>query len=86
MPTLTPEELLRALETSPDEPAVDEDMERILSMTPEEVLSDLLAAGYTADELVAKEDALLRSLLAAPRDPAKAPSPSRPGRDPKEAG
>jgi hypothetical protein len=33
MPRLTPEELLRAIEASPDEHAVDEDMGRILSMT-----------------------------------------------------
>jgi hypothetical protein len=59
-------------------------MERILSMTPEEVRSELLAAGYTAEELVAKEDALLRSVSAVPRESATAPS-ARPGRDPKEA-
>lgn len=53
-------------------------------MTPEEVRSELLAAGYTAEELVAKEDALLRSVSAVPRESATAPS-ARPGRDPKEA-
>jgi hypothetical protein len=82
MPELTPEELLRSIETSPDEPAVDEEIEQILSMTPEEILSELLAAGYTVEELVAKENALLRSVSATPRESA----PSRPGGDKKETG
>jgi len=63
MPKLTPEELLRSIddfrEDDSGDEETDEDMEAILAMTPEQVLRELEAAGYTEAELVAEEDALL---------------------------
>ena len=47
-------EILRALE----KPTLEEEMERFLSMTPEQILKELEAAGYTLAELEAEEEAL----------------------------
>lgn len=59
MRKLTPEELLRSLDEFADGDLLDEDAKAILAMTPEQVLKELEAAGYTLAELEATEDALL---------------------------
>ncbi len=49
-----PEDVLKDIEQS----AVDDEVERVLAMSPEERRKELEAAGYTAAELDAKADAL----------------------------
>ncbi len=73
MPKLTPEELLRSLDEFPDDALVDEDMEAVLAMTPEQVVKELGAAGYTRAELEAQEDALLGRFRRGTATPAAAP-------------
>ncbi len=62
MAKLTPEELLRSIDEFPDDASMDEDMEAILAMTPEQIRSELEAAGYTREELDAEADKLLGPL------------------------
>jgi hypothetical protein len=59
MPKLTPEELLRSIAEFPDDASMDEDVEAILAMTPEQIRSELEAAGYTRAELDAQAKKLL---------------------------
>jgi hypothetical protein len=59
MPKLTPEELLRSIAEFPDDASMDEDVEAVLAMTPEEIEAELVAAGYTRAELDADADELL---------------------------
>jgi hypothetical protein len=62
MAKLTPEEVLRSLEEFPDDASMDEDIEAILAMTPEQIQSELEAAGYTREELDAEADKVLGPL------------------------
>jgi hypothetical protein len=59
MPKLTPEQLLRSIAEFPDEASMDEDVEAVLAMTPEEIEAELVAAGHTRAELDADADELL---------------------------
>jgi hypothetical protein len=71
----TPEEILRAL----DEPlSPEEDMERLLSMSAEEVNAELAAAGYTPEELAAEDERIL-----GPARPAPVVEPPRPSPEPR---
>jgi hypothetical protein len=62
MAKLTPEQLLRSIEEFPDDASMDEDIEAILGMTPEQIQSELEAAGYTREELDAEADKVLGPL------------------------
>jgi len=96
MAKLTPEELLRAIDAFPDDPLVDEDMERVLAMTPEEVRAELEADGFSRAELDAKADAFLArrrrfaernaSALAAATTSAEVVPSSAPRPEPTEGG
>jgi hypothetical protein len=72
MPKLTPEELLKAIEETPDEPSADEDMESVLAMSDEQVMQELEAAGYTRPELDTKVAALLDHFAAPQSSPVPA--------------
>jgi hypothetical protein len=61
MPKPTPEEVLKAIE----EPDPDEEMERVMAMTPEQRRADLEAAGVDMKELHAKADAMHERLVQA---------------------
>jgi hypothetical protein len=61
MPKPTPEEVLKAIE----EPDPDEEMERVLAMTPEQRRAELEAAGVDMKELHAKADAMHERLVQA---------------------
>jgi uncharacterized protein (DUF1778 family) len=74
----TPEQLLRALE-KPLSP--DEEMERLLSMTEEDVDHELRDVGVAPEAVEAQAEALLR--LATPAPTQKAPSPAEPRRVPE---
>jgi hypothetical protein len=76
MPKRTPEQILRAIEN----PSPEEEIERALAMTNEEVNRELAAAGYTAEELEAQEEALLGP--AAPRAAAPQSLPTKPAPEP----
>jgi hypothetical protein len=67
----TPEEILRAIEN----PSPDEEIERALAMTDEEVNSELEEAGYTPEELLALEEKLLGPAVAAPETKSPTPAP-----------
>jgi hypothetical protein len=54
MPKPTPEEVLKAIEES----EVDDEVERVLAMTPEQRRAELEAAGFDLKEVHAKADAL----------------------------
>jgi hypothetical protein len=59
MPKPTPEDVLKAIE----EPDPEEEMERVLAMTPEQRRAELEAAGVDIAELHAKADALHERLV-----------------------
>jgi hypothetical protein len=79
MPKKTPEEILRAIEN----PSPDEEIERALAMTDEEVNRELEDAGYTPEELVAMEEKLLGPAAPAPAAETKTPTPA-PQNHPKQ--
>jgi len=70
MPKKTPEEILRALE----KPSLDEEMDRFLAMSPQEVNEELAKAGYTPEELEAEEEALFGPAKPARRTERKEPA------------
>jgi hypothetical protein len=84
-PKLSPEELLRRLEEPEEEEEMDPEAEAILKMTPDEIEKELLAAGYTRDELDAKNEAVLGPRRAAIAKAGAAP-PTAAGAAPETGG
>jgi hypothetical protein len=78
MPKLSPEELLKSIDESPEGPDSDGDLEEILAMTPEQRVAELEALGYTRAELDAKADALFGRAVPAPAPGSATPEPPRP--------
>ena len=62
MPKPTPEEVLQGIEDS----EVDEEVDRVLAMTPEQRQKELEAAGFDMAELHAKADAVYAKMQRAP--------------------
>lgn len=73
MPKLTPEEILRSIE----EPSVDDEIDRVLSMSAEQRRDELRAAGYDLDTLHSEADALHEKLLGSPGETRAKPPQTR---------